>query len=57
MKTPSASRKLVDRLRAFARARDGRLTRELLRHPGRFGLGQIPARAVPDATTWMTCGS
>jgi assimilatory nitrate reductase catalytic subunit len=38
------------------RARDGRLSRELLRRPGRFGLGQVPARALPDATTWMTCG-
>jgi assimilatory nitrate reductase catalytic subunit len=47
---------LLGRLRTLARARDGRLTRELLRHPGRFGLGQLPAGVVPDATTWMTCG-
>jgi anaerobic selenocysteine-containing dehydrogenase len=48
--------RLRDRLRALARATDGRLTRELLRRPGRFGLGQVPARVAPDATTWMTCG-
>jgi assimilatory nitrate reductase catalytic subunit len=52
---PATSRWL-SRLGALARARDGRLTRELLRRPGRFGLGQVPARVVPDATTWMTCG-
>ena len=26
--------------------RDGRLTRELLRQPGRFGLGQVPAQVA-----------
>jgi anaerobic selenocysteine-containing dehydrogenase len=35
---------------------DGRLTRELLLEPGKFGLGQIPARLAPDATTTMVCG-
>ncbi|MCA1685097.1 MAG: molybdopterin-dependent oxidoreductase, partial [Planctomycetia bacterium] len=44
------------RLRSLVRARDGHLTRELLRTPGRFGLGQVPARKAPDATTGMTCG-
>jgi assimilatory nitrate reductase catalytic subunit len=47
---------LLHRLRSLVRAREGRLTRELLRRPGRFGLGQVPAHALPDATTWMTCG-
>lgn len=51
-----ATPRLLDRLRSLARATDGRLTRELLRRPGRFGLGQVPAGVVPDATTWMTCG-
>jgi assimilatory nitrate reductase catalytic subunit len=27
-----------------------------LRQPGRFGLGQVPARKIPDATTSMVCG-
>ena len=36
--------------------RDGPLTRELARQPGRFGLGQVPARLAPDATTAMVCG-
>ena len=38
------------------RQRDGYLTRDLLRAPGGFGLGQVPARAKPDATTDMVCG-
>jgi len=36
--------------------REGRLTRELLLAPGGFGLGQVPERERPDATTTMTCG-
>jgi anaerobic selenocysteine-containing dehydrogenase len=36
--------------------REGPLTRELVRAPGGFGLGQVPARARPDATTKMVCG-
>lgn len=35
---------------------DGRLTRDLLQQPGRFGLGRVPGRLKPDATTTMTCG-
>ena len=34
----------------------GPLTAELLREPGRFGLGQVPAAAVPDAVTHAICG-
>jgi len=34
----------------------GPLTAELLREPGRFGLGQVPAAAVPDAVTTAICG-
>ncbi|MDB6079435.1 MAG: putative anaerobic dehydrogenase, partial [Akkermansiaceae bacterium] len=34
----------------------GPLTAELLREPGRFGLGQLPAGAVPDAVTTSICG-
>jgi len=34
----------------------GPLTEELVRTPGRFGLGQVPNRLEPDATTTMVCG-
>jgi assimilatory nitrate reductase catalytic subunit len=34
----------------------GPLTRELLLEPGGFGLGQVPSRVKPDATTTMICG-
>ncbi|MGH7127369.1 MAG: molybdopterin-dependent oxidoreductase, partial [Planctomycetaceae bacterium] len=43
-------------LASLFRQRDGRLTRELLQHPGRFGLGQLPQRNLPDATTGTVCG-
>jgi anaerobic selenocysteine-containing dehydrogenase len=36
--------------------REGHLTRELLLQPGEFGLGLIPARFQPDATTGIVCG-
>lgn len=49
-------RALLDRLPVLIRARNGHLTRELLRSPGRFGLGQVPASKAPDATTAMVCG-
>nr|AMK59595.1 nitrate reductase [uncultured bacterium UPO76] len=38
------------------RQHDGPLTRDLLRTPGRFGLGQLPARLAPDATARVVCG-
>jgi anaerobic selenocysteine-containing dehydrogenase len=44
------------RLPAFMHQRDGHLTRELLLEPGGFGLGHVPAKSKPDATTTMTCG-
>jgi assimilatory nitrate reductase catalytic subunit len=34
----------------------GPLTEELVRSPGRFGLGQVPERLAPDDTTTMVCG-
>ena len=34
----------------------GPLTAELVRKPGGFGLGQLPQRELPDATTGMVCG-
>jgi len=38
------------------RAWHGPLTEELIRHPGAFGLGQIPSSLKPDSTTTMVCG-
>ncbi len=35
---------------------DGPLTRELLLEPSGFGLGQMPSRLQPDATTTSVCG-
>ncbi len=40
----------------LVRARDGRLTRQMQRAPGGFGLGRVPAAKAPDATTSMICG-
>jgi len=34
----------------------GPLTEQLLLHPGEFGLGKVPARLKPDATTRSVCG-
>jgi len=34
----------------------GPLTQDLMLHPGDFGLGKVPARLKPDATTRSTCG-
>ena len=34
----------------------GPLTRDLVLHPGDFGLGHLPARLKPDSTTSMVCG-
>lgn len=36
--------------------KEGPLTRELLLTPGGFGLGKIPDKNLPDATTQMVCG-
>jgi assimilatory nitrate reductase catalytic subunit len=38
------------------RRRHGALTADLVREPGGFGLGQVPARLAPDATTAVVCG-
>src|SRR6059036_1942437 len=34
----------------------GPLTVDLVQHPAEFGLGHVPARLKPDATTTMVCG-
>jgi assimilatory nitrate reductase catalytic subunit len=49
---PPARRRVTDLLRA----RSGPLTRDLVREPGGFGLGQVPSRLKPDAVTSMVCG-
>ena len=38
------------------RAFEGPLTEELVRDPGRYGLGQVPRERAPDATTTSVCG-
>src|SRR5205823_4427197 len=38
------------------RKRSGVLTEDLVREPGGFGLGQVPVRLKPDATTATVCG-
>jgi assimilatory nitrate reductase catalytic subunit len=40
----------------FLRQRHGPLTRDLVQTPGHFGLGQVPARLKPAATTTSICG-
>lgn len=40
----------------FERVFDGPLTEELLLEPAKFGLGLVPNRKKPDATTNMVCG-
>jgi len=47
---------LLKRAKNLLFERQGPLTRELLRTPGGFGLGQVPARLEPDATTTAVCG-
>ncbi|MGO8701744.1 MAG: molybdopterin oxidoreductase family protein [Limisphaerales bacterium] len=44
------------RANTFLRQWGGPLTADLVRSPGEFGLGQVPARLKPDATTSMVCG-
>jgi assimilatory nitrate reductase catalytic subunit len=43
-------------LRPLVRQWTGPLTADLLRSPGKFGLGQVPHGLAPDATTAMVCG-
>ena len=46
----------LDDLAPVIRQFEGPLTSELVRRPGDFGLGQLPAKCTPDATTTMVCG-
>lgn len=44
---------MIDQL---LRSFDGPLTRELVRAPGKFGLGQVPERLIPNGATTSVCG-
>jgi assimilatory nitrate reductase catalytic subunit len=48
--------RLLLRAKELLRMQDGELTRGLARTEGGFGLGQVPERMKPDATTTMVCG-
>ena len=52
----SLYQKAVDLFQSRVRVHDGPLTSQLVRTPGKFGLGQVPDRVAPDATTAMVCG-
>jgi len=52
LKIPATPAELIPPIRAWT----GPLTEELIRRPGNFGLGQVPASVTPDATTTMVCG-
>jgi anaerobic selenocysteine-containing dehydrogenase len=47
---------LIERLESWLRLRTGPLTSDLVRRPGDFGLGQVPARMAPDNATTSVCG-
>ncbi|WP_411845979.1 nitrate reductase [Roseibacillus persicicus] len=58
MTIPTTHKGLTDLVRQHTQlhARTGPYTEELLRHPGKFGLGQVPAGLAPDSTTTSVCG-
>jgi len=47
-----STRRVADLIRSHA----GPLTHELVRTPGRFGLGQVPAARAPDSIANVVCG-
>src|SRR5262249_35185220 len=47
---------LFERAQHLLYQRSGTLTPELVRNPGGIGLGEVPARLVPDATSTAVCG-
>jgi anaerobic selenocysteine-containing dehydrogenase len=53
---PDGDHPIIERAKRLVRDPQGPLTRDLLRSPGGFGLGQVPTRLKPDSTTTMTCG-
>lgn len=49
---PKSLEKVIPPIRQW----EGPKTAELLRSPGKFGLGQVPKNLAPDATTNLVCG-
>lgn len=47
---------LLETIGPLLRQWQGPLTADLVRSPGRFGLGQVPERLTPDDTTTVVCG-
>ncbi|MCM8525217.1 MAG: nitrate reductase, partial [Lentisphaeraceae bacterium] len=47
---------LKDKVGNIIRQWEGPLTRQLLLKPGEFGLGKVPDKLKPDATTNVVCG-
>src|SRR5688500_15906667 len=47
---------VLKRAKQLVRNQQDILTRDLLRTPGGFGLGQVPQRLKPDGTTTLICG-
>ncbi|MFT5882972.1 MAG: anaerobic selenocysteine-containing dehydrogenase [Crocinitomicaceae bacterium] len=52
VKFPTAFEKIIPPLHQW----HGPKTSELMRTPGKFGLGQVPENTEPDATTNVVCG-
>jgi assimilatory nitrate reductase catalytic subunit len=46
----------IRRVAELLHQREGPLTADLARAPGDFGLGQVPARLLPDAVARVVCG-
>ena len=47
---------VADKIAPLLRQWSGPLTEQLVLRPAEFGLGKVPARLQPDATTTMVCG-
>lgn len=47
---------MISALEQLLRVREGPMTTELVLRPGEFGLGRVPARLKPVATTPTVCG-
>lgn len=51
-----SSKKTSPKANSLFREWQGPLTEELVLRPGKFGLGQVPAKFAPETTTRSTCG-
>lgn len=49
-------KQLKEKVTRWIQQKDGPQTQDLVLRPGKFGLGQIPARLEPDDTTTLICG-